>query len=113
MTTPTLTPAAIAAEARTVLHTVLPLLEAMPVPAVFPVIAAAWNLDRALNGYEALASGRIHWTSVSDVLSAGPEPEYDALMKAAQEADDAADALVRAIAAHGGTEVALSGAGVK
>ncbi len=97
------TPDEKAREAHAVVHAALTALRGPVTYRGRQVIGSACrDTDDALEIYALLASRAMHWEAVYPELSASADPDAEALEKAADEAENAADALIRAIAAHCG-----------
>jgi hypothetical protein len=94
-----ITPAAVVREAHAVLHL------AIEAPwACEAVQAAAVSLGDALETYAELDGNGLHWECVYPHLGDEADPDDTALRMAAEEAESAADDLIRVMAAHCGTE---------
>ncbi len=88
-----------------VLHEAL----ALPGPQRRAVCAEMDALDRALEDHCLIAAGKTSWEAFYPELISEPDPHEAALEKAAAEAGDCAEALIRAIAARTAADCAGRG----
>jgi hypothetical protein len=93
-----ITPAAVVREAHAVLHL------AMEAPGCEAVDVAKVALGDALETYQELDGNGLHWETVYPHLGDEADPDDTALRMAAEEAESAAEDLIKVMAAHCGTE---------
>jgi len=85
-------------------HAALHMAMEVPEPRPLKLAAALAVLGDALDIYAELAGADLHWENVYPHLADEADPDGEALRKAAEEAEAAAEDLIKAMAAHCGTE---------